>query len=45
MLGEIQNTQPAQRNSRKDSQAGSIKRNTKIKPQFVEVSEYKADRF
>lgn len=45
ILGEIQNTQPLQRMSRKDSQAGSIKKNMKLKPQVVEVSEYKVDRF
>ncbi len=31
--------------SRKDSQVGSIKKNMKIKPQTVEVSEYRPDRF
>lgn len=31
--------------SRKDSQAGSIKKNMKVKSQLVEVSEYKSDRF
>lgn len=45
ILGEIQNTQPLQRMSRKDSQAGSIKKNMKVKSQLVEVSEYKSDRF